>query len=288
MSAKQLFRLPVLLTTAFLCACPLPGSRGTGLPEHGYSSDVVAEAGRGLYDLVRLMDEYARPAGTLPVTLEPVLSQYRLRATDPWGTQLRYSPTGLRYELRSAGPDTTFGTADDVVAAAQLGRNLPCEMRDQHRVWRGEDLAPPCNADGPVVILPICSELMQIEPGQEVVPGGARDSLLAMGRKLVIFARRLDGAGRERGGLPPTLRVPGSNRFPDGWGLLDLWGNRVRYRPTADNFELRSAGMDGALDTKDDIVVVAQLGRTIPCQFQTENGIEACTEPAPPCPEGPL
>ncbi len=37
--------------------------------------------------------------------------------TDPWGTQYRYRPAAdmASFHLRSAGPDTMFGTSDDVV-----------------------------------------------------------------------------------------------------------------------------------------------------------------------------
>ena len=33
---------------------------------------------------------------------------------DPWGTPYRMSPSGQGFAITSAGPDRTFGTADDV------------------------------------------------------------------------------------------------------------------------------------------------------------------------------
>ena len=36
-------------------------------------------------------------------------------AEDPWGGEIRYSGSGMDYEISSAGPDKAWGTKDDVM-----------------------------------------------------------------------------------------------------------------------------------------------------------------------------
>jgi len=67
----------------------------------------------------------------------------------------------------------------------------------------------------------------------------------------------------------------------------DIWRMPVRYQRGAREFEVRSAGPDGAFDSDDDIVVTGQLGRTLECAFRTAQGMVTCDEPPPPCPEAP-
>ena len=42
---------------------------------------------------------------------------------DGWGMRLHYSQLGESYEIRSAGPDTSFNTADDVVKGHDTPNN---------------------------------------------------------------------------------------------------------------------------------------------------------------------
>ena len=51
------------------------------------------------------MDEFAAPIAEVPW----------LSTCDPWGHRVRISRTDREYELRSAGPDGAFDTADDIV-----------------------------------------------------------------------------------------------------------------------------------------------------------------------------
>lgn len=44
---------------------------------------------------------------------------------DGWGTELRYRRRGPGYELRAAGPDRAFDTADDVVESRGAGSPAP-------------------------------------------------------------------------------------------------------------------------------------------------------------------
>lgn len=110
-----------------------------------------------------------------------------------------------------------------------------------------------------------------------------RDSILAVGQRLVRVARAIDGYGREIGTTPETFRGPVIwGRTQDG-RLLDLWGTGVRYRTAGERFELTSAGPDQSLDTADDIIVRAEIGSGVPCEFRTQWGDQRCAEPTPEC-----
>jgi hypothetical protein len=106
-----------------------------------------------------------------------------------------------------------------------------------------------------------------------------------MGLRLVRIARAVDGAGRDLGGLPLNLQPVSSFSRLSDTEIGDIWGRAVRYRVQGQEFEVRSAGMDGRFDTEDDIAVTGQLGRTLRCTFRSERGVVACDEPPPPCAE---
>jgi hypothetical protein len=56
--------------------------------------------------------------GRLPSSLNEILATTDLQiGTDTWGTPIRYTVSDGGFEFRSAGPDRTFGNADDIVAA---------------------------------------------------------------------------------------------------------------------------------------------------------------------------
>jgi hypothetical protein len=60
------------------------------------------------------------------------------------------------------------------------------------------------------------------------IPATQRDSILAVGQRLVRVARAMDGYGREIGTTPQSLRGPVIwGRTQEGQ-LLDLWGTDVR------------------------------------------------------------
>ena len=245
--------------------------------EPGAGRDSVLATGHDLNALVVLLDRYGRPAGQLPATLEPVLQRSDKSGRDIWGTAIRYLPNGLRYELRSAGRDRTFDTADDVVFTGQLGRNRPCEARDESGALT-YDGVPICSPDQPIVVLPLCERLGL---GSVVYRGEAGEDRVAQtGRMLVRIARRTDALAREVGGLPPNLRQVAGPIY-----LVDGWKRAVRYRPSGTSFEVRSGGRDGVFDNDDDVVVRARLAHTIPCEFTGPQGTGTCPEPPPPCPE---
>ena len=293
MIARSSVALVPFALAPWLGACPAPASRAPAPPQvvqEQISSprDSVLETAARLRSLVELVDAHGRPARSLPPSLAPVLRDRPGLAGDIWGRTFRYVSRGLHFELRSAGPDARFETADDVVMLGQLGRTIPCEVRMMDRVVRHEDRAPPCVADAEVLVPPLCPLLVSSLPVGEAIPATARDSVLLTGRRLVRFARGVDEAGRAMGGLPPSTRsVLGYPRAGGGWEFADAWERAVRYAPRERKFEMRSSGPDGAFGTPDDIVVSAEMGRAIPCAFQTEDGTVTCEDAPPPCPEGP-
>lgn len=50
------------------------------------------------------------------------------------GRGIQYLLRGQNYDLRSAGPDEIFLARDDIVVRGQMGRNIPCELRNEDRV----------------------------------------------------------------------------------------------------------------------------------------------------------
>ena len=75
-----------------------------------YQTDVGAcpTSGQGLDALVT---NPGLPNWKGPYLKDPYLTWI---SPDAWGTPLRYSLVGRTYEIRSAGPDGTFGTPDDL------------------------------------------------------------------------------------------------------------------------------------------------------------------------------
>ncbi len=245
--------------------------------------DSVHEAGARLYTIVRTVDRVGRNAGSLPRTLAEIGGDPDVAAADPWGRAFRYSPIANRFEIRSAGRDGSFGSGDDIVATGRMGRAMPCEIRDEAQTTRFENVAPLCDAASTHTIFKMCPLLSRADRVETAVPATKRDSVLAMGRRLVRVARALDGYGREIGTLPLTLRGPVIwDRDPEG-ELPDLWGKPVRYTPAGTRFELRSAGPDRNHDSPDDIVLANELGVAIACQFQTAWGTLTCLDPPPDC-----
>jgi hypothetical protein len=83
-----------------------------------------AERVRGnLRTMHQALTGYMTAEGTYPQTsdvgeLGRMLRPYvaRVDTNDPWGTPYRYESTGSSYTIHSAGQDTSFGTADDIVS----------------------------------------------------------------------------------------------------------------------------------------------------------------------------
>lgn len=258
---------------------------GPALPE-GHSHpvltgrDSVLMTERRLIGLVSYIDAFGRESTGLPPTLDPVIERSRAaaeRTVDAWGRAVRYTADGRRLELRSAGADATFSTADDIVVYGQLGREIPCEVQTEGRTFNYDDLAPPCSESLGVVLL-LCPELEHADAAEASL-SALSDPAAATGRRLVGLARRVDWHGRRVGGAPPSLRAVFGFRE-----LFDAWGHPVRYAHEGLNFELRSAGVDGVLETPDDIIVSSRFGLPIDCHYRDQNGPQNCEAPPPPCP----
>src|SRR5215213_6687147 len=209
---------------AFLFAC---GPPPPVLGRHVVISrqDSVEVAWRLVYAYVRAVDQYARPAGILPSSLQPVLQAGEAGPDiDPWGRVIRYRPAGSRFEVRSSGSDGIFETKDDIAALGQLGRNQPCLVRDEFRTWTGVGFEPPCDSGNSMVVLPRCPELTEASNQVDSIPRDRQDSLQVMGLRLVRIARAVDGIGRDLGGLPLSLR-PVPSRYSLGMEEIgDIWG----------------------------------------------------------------
>lgn len=266
--------------TALAC---VPHERGDGLHPLATRQDSVRVTIARVHGLVRTMDRVGRETGALPQTLIDPTAEPGFSGRDPWGRELQYSATGRAFEIRSAGSDGTRGTTDDIVAIGRLGRAIPCELRHDGLTTRWDRVAPPCERMSTETIYRLCPALSQSDRVNRTIPATHRDSILAVGQRLVRVARAIDGYGREIGTTPETLSGPGIwGRTQDG-RLLDLWGTAVRYRISSEEFELTSAGPDRNLDTADDIIVRAAIGSGVACEFRTEWGEQRCAEPTPAC-----
>ena len=66
--------------------------------------------------------------------------------------------------------------------------------------------------------------------------------------------------GNANGRLPESLDAPIPGSDPPAWPewphRTDPWKREIRYEPTENGFELRSAGSDGVFNTSDDIYVL--------------------------------
>jgi hypothetical protein len=267
-------------TIAFGCA---PQERGDHLLPLYTQQDTVRVAIARLAGLVRTTDQVGRSEGVLPQTLADPHAAPGYSGRDPWGRPLRYSAAGRAFEIRSAGPDGMMDTGDDIVAIGRLGRSIPCEMRHEGLTTTWDRVAPPCERMNTGRIYSLCPALSASDRVDRSLPGTLRDSILAVGQRLVRVARAIDGYGREIGSTPESLSGPLIwGRTGDG-EILDLWGSVVRYRTSGEEFELTSAGPDRSLDTADDISVTAAIGSGVPCEFVTEWGRQRCAAPIPAC-----
>jgi hypothetical protein len=279
---------------ALLSACN-PPAPVSGPPATFSRQDSVGVAWRLVYAYVRAVDQYARPIGELPASLEPVVRAGEAGPDiDLWGRAIRYRPAGFRFEVRSSGSDGIFETEDDITALGQLGRNQPCSVRDEFRLWTGIGFEPPCEPDATIVVLPRCPELREGSNRIDATPRDRQDSVRVMGLRLVRIARAVDGIGRDLGGLPlslrPVPRPPSRHTDADRLSMdehADLWGRALRYVRNGQDYEIRSAGSDGRFGTGDDIWIQGRLARTVPCAFRVGVEVLHCGESPPECAEPP-
>jgi len=113
----------------------------------GPPADSVAAEGEHLVRVARVMDGYARELSTLPLQLRnlPLPGQNASRElVDVWGSVVAYTPRSTAFELRSAGPDRTSGSHDDVVVNGVLGTPARCSFRVGDEVRSCAVPPPPC------------------------------------------------------------------------------------------------------------------------------------------------
>jgi len=275
-------RLGCVLIGVAAIAC-VPREHGDDLLPLVTRQDSVRVTIARVHGLVRTMDRVGREAGVLPQTLTAPSAEPGSSGRDSWGRELQYSATGRAFEIRSAGSDGTMGTSDDIIAIGRLGRAIPCELRHDGVTTRWDRVAPPCERMSTERIYRLCPALSRSDRVDRTIPATHRDSILAVGQRLVRVARAIDGYGREIGTTPETLSGPGIwGRTQDG-RLLDLWGIAVRYTISGEEFELTSGGPDQNLNTADDIIVRAAIGSGVACEFRTEWGEQRCAELPPEC-----
>lgn len=232
-----------------------------------------------LLGAVRQVDSIARVRGEMPARWD--IPERPAIPTDIWGRSLRFTSTETEFQLLSLGSDGVMGTEDDLVVSGRPGRSVPCEMRDEYGTKRFEDVVSPCDESVPLV-LPFCSVLLDLASLQAALESDPNPED-ATGRRLVRFARIIEGVGRERGGLPTSLHsVPGHPRLP-GWGIPDAWGSPIHYSWEGSVFTLRSFGADRIANTSDDVLVHAELGRPARCSYRIGDRVQECADPPPPC-----
>lgn len=123
MKRQRIFELVLVLTILFLLFLGVVSTR-FGSPHRPYVAKTLAD----INALSVAMNNYEVDCNVLPTAIQglkallinpgvagwrgPYLNRPIL--TDAWGTPYRYTTTTNGFEIRSAGPDKTFGNADDL------------------------------------------------------------------------------------------------------------------------------------------------------------------------------
>jgi hypothetical protein len=94
--------------------------------ERQYWPDLVARQTYRLTMLSERLGAHLREGRPFPSSVDefaaPVAEVPWLSTCDPWGHRVRVSRQDREYELRSAGPDGVFGTADDLTVTGLAPR----------------------------------------------------------------------------------------------------------------------------------------------------------------------
>ena len=83
-------------------------------------------AGRTRFWMLQLEEDlvrYQRRVGVFPYALDSLRSAPAEKRTDIWRRGLRYVRTDTSYELRSAGADGRWDTADDILLTGRASKN---------------------------------------------------------------------------------------------------------------------------------------------------------------------
>jgi len=94
--------------------------------EQHYWPELTARETYRLTMLQERLGAHLREGNPFPARLEqfapPVAEVPWLSTCDPWGHRVRFSRVDQQFELRSAGPDGVFDTADDLVRSDLIPR----------------------------------------------------------------------------------------------------------------------------------------------------------------------
>lgn len=95
--------------------------------ERHYWPDLVARQEYRLTMLQERLAAHLRAGRPFPARVDefaaPIAEVPWLSTCDPWGHRIRLARTDREYELRSAGPDGVFLTADDIVKTGLTPRS---------------------------------------------------------------------------------------------------------------------------------------------------------------------
>lgn len=135
------------LTAPSTLECPEPpASDDAALVVHdtdvSLAGDSVRATAMQLQRIHERLGREMRRAGAFPASLAAVTAD----SLDVWGSVVRMREVAPRYEVRSAGADRRFETADDVVVIGWPGRVIPCLLILAGRPFAWEAETPPCPA----------------------------------------------------------------------------------------------------------------------------------------------
>jgi hypothetical protein len=211
--------------------------------------------------------EKEKPEGDWPKDLGELMGTPQL---DAWENELRYVVEGDDLDLRSAGPDGHFDSSDDVTLelAAQIKTRASLrEVGDALGRWREATEAWPESMDA-----------MRESPGEGLLPP-LRSAALDGWERPLVYVLKVDDATED---APPELYSAGADgepgtdddvlavvhedgvQVPTGIAFIpflaaeqnDAWDRPLRIDFTHAltwQWEVKSAGADGAWDTDDDL-----------------------------------
>ncbi len=110
MRALLIILLLALFVWLVLHQLSLSPEKASPLREEARSLQIAAQV--KLRQIADRIEAYWASSGQYPSNLRQLLGYV---PQDPWGRQIRYSPSESGFELRSAGPDGVFGNKDDIV-----------------------------------------------------------------------------------------------------------------------------------------------------------------------------
>ncbi len=110
MRALFVILLLALLVWIALHQLSLSSGKESPLKKEARSLQVAAQA--TLRQIADRIEAFWASNGEYPSSLRQVLGYV---PRDPWGREIRYSPSDDGFELRSAGPDGVFASQDDIV-----------------------------------------------------------------------------------------------------------------------------------------------------------------------------